>query len=504
MRQEFIKREDSVFKQFEDAQISSSTSLEEEMLQGVNVKDIYQSEKFEYFLIRISAAVFTPIDKMTTQDKIISRESIELFSSAINLDIEDVDEKREQDFATQLERLKDFLTKVNKREIIEQGIDSSKYWDEVNSKEEQIKKEDNEEKKALLKNELGELLLQDIPQREYQSQGKISPSVLVDALRDRKRQIEEKQDRLMEIIEEEKVYFTERIKQAVKDGTLPNTALKFLNRINKVDASIIDGLVSLDKPYSGKCGDFDDIGINSFLMQTEYQPALRHIIRHEFIHNIAGEIINLYLNDNNDDKEVKFLKQGLGLKSPNKESLRGYGRWLNEGYTEFLNIKLFGDIDIEEKGAVFFRPYDKEVGIIKNLLKRGLDERLLMEAMFEVHHDKPSKGVGDKMIKLIREIDKLMGVGTFARLNNEDNMNLGVVPVLSSVHSYPIKDTRSLDEKVQQRKRIEFDIILGKGKGAVSKKFVYYTKENNYHFISFMQGLKKEFGAKIENIEEFN
>jgi len=505
MKQEFITRKHGVFEgeQINKHQriIDANNALEKKILGDTKNSDIYESDSFSDFLKSITNEVFIPINNRTAENKMIVREIMELFSSVCQ-NTERTVLKDQDDFEARLKNLQECLTQDNQLEV---QRNTSKFDSESDKLVEKINNEDDEKKKKLLREKLGELLINSdngsYVQEVYHH--KIDQAVLVDALKNRAKQMDEKQEKLAEIIEEEKKYFVKIIEDTVRKGELPETALASIGEIARLDVIVFDGLISLNYRYQGMCEDSNNVKISSFMMQPRYKQVLRHTLRHEFLHAINGEIINEYLDDRGNSEGVVFIKKGLKLRSPNKESSRGYGRWLDEGAIELLNIKLFGDIDIDEEEAIFLRAYLQEMSMIKGFLNRGLDERLLWEAMFEVHQIKPSKGIGNKMVELIGEINRVSNIGSFAKIDNEDYMQLVIIPALISVYVYDVEIAKTFSDKKDQQ-RIEFDVILGKGKNRASKRFVYYNKNNDFAFHLLIYSLKKELGTKIENIKEFN
>lgn len=330
--------------------------------------------------------------------------------------------------------------------------------------------------------------------------GDIEADVLVKVLLNRKNQIQEKERDVMNVIESCKNNFIKTISEGIQRGELPESASKVLDKIASMNVKIFDILVNQNAYKRGESGEFRDIGIRSDITDRKYEDVLKHIIYHELIHSVSGKIIKLYLggdyDEQDDDNNMRFIKSGLRIRPEKKSSLLGYGSWADEGAVEWLTIKLFGEIEKKHKD---FASYTEEVNIIKKLVSLGMDEMVVWEALFEGYDgDRPRKGVGEKMVKFINGVNLYMGEGSYAKLNNQDLMHR-MDETLFKARAYS-EDVYGAGNVTP---RLEFEITIGKGKGAVSKKFTYYDKENGeitigYELAGIIKDLKMVRG-KITN-----
>ena len=308
--------------------------------------------------------------------------------------------------------------------------------------------------------------------------GELSDKFLLRALKARKDHMQRQEILLEETVEETKIEFKNKIYNAVKIGIIPENALGLLGNVDNAKVTLLDQWEDLNGGGLGNRVACDGLQVNNDLLRRDKKQELKHVLYHEFMHTIAGKSVDMYHHRNADleskfaggAKQFKEVKNGLSLSSPQVTSLYRQNRWLNEGATELLVLKIFGENKYTKDNYQGSEFYINERRQLNELFEKGLKEETVFRAYFEsVTRDQP-KGEKRKFLgKLIKEINRIEGPGGYVRLNNKD--------IMSSVNSSLSNFIYSKYDKYEEQdfEKIAVDISVGANANTLVSKIHTYT-----------------------------
>jgi hypothetical protein len=180
------------------------------------------------------------------------------------------------------------------------------------------------------------------------------------------------ENRLREFWEKGLPEAREKLSRASERAIIPST-------VEEIDAVIGSLRPFLYNPVDNKIDSQD----GQFLKATEGSVGIMwsslidydffvHAMQHEVIHGLSGATTSL---ENDQGKQIiRHHRMGMNFFVPNIDQDVGYGLWLNEGYTEYLNVLVGG------------RDYGVYVNFrqsVQKLFQLGLRENILQRAYFE-------------------------------------------------------------------------------------------------------------------------
>ena len=249
--------------------------------------------------------------------------------------------------------------------------------------------------------------------------GEVSTDFIYRAQKNHVEKIERQAAQFETFVEKTRSEFGAAVRAAVAEGFLPATAESALHRIGSSKVVLVDRLLDMFSDVLGQHGNAGIISVLNDRFTAESLPAVRKTLFHEFFHEISGKSITVETTVDESVGEhhrAYDKKSGVSISGPYRTVQPN--RWLNEGITEWLAIRLSGHTDTGKYAYGGSSSYTNERRELDRLFSVGLDTRVVTNAYFENFTTNESGERGKHFAELVKTIGRLEGDGGFNRLEN--------------------------------------------------------------------------------------
>lgn len=193
--------------------------------------------------------------------------------------------------------------------------------------------------------------------------------------------VHEQEQSILAKVEKWKTEFIDRVEAQVKEGRLPESALRARETLDTVSVRIVDGLFWGQAGFRNLAQHAQTSRVISMHALNRDQDQQERAFSHELVHAISGRTEQMLI-DQGEISGRRGSRLGLDLHGFSPDAGRSSGSrfgWLNEAVTESVNLQLLGHADSSS--------YRAERAILSKLEER-IPRMAFLEAYFE--HYEPS------------------------------------------------------------------------------------------------------------------